>query len=403
MCAIYLTCVVMQPLPTLLCLAIAVFGLSCATEPTEWYRGNLHTHTFWSDGDDFPESVVAWYRDAGYDFVAISDHNTLADREKWVEITEGRREAYEHYASRFGSDVSTRERGDTLEVRLATFQEYAGRLAVEGEFLVIQAEELSDGFDGKPLHVNATNLRDRIEPQHGTSVTDVLQRNIDAVLAQRDSIGVPIMAHVNHPNFVWAVSPDDLVPLVGEHFFEVYNGHPLVHNYGEGERPGTEAMWDYVNARRLASNRPLLYGLAVDDAHNYFDVRVGKANPGRGWVMVKADALSPDALIPAMERGDFYASSGVSLAELEVSGDRIRVLIEPEDGVAYETVFLGVRRSDASGATTEFARVSGPEASYEFDRTELFVRATILSTRLMDNPFVDGETEKAWTQPVAPR
>lgn len=39
----------------------------------QWYRGNLHTHTLWSDGDDFPEMVALWYRDQGYHFLAISD------------------------------------------------------------------------------------------------------------------------------------------------------------------------------------------------------------------------------------------------------------------------------------------------------------------------------------------
>ena len=42
-----------------------------------WYRGNIHTHTTESDGDAEPEVVAAWYRDHGYDFLALSDHNHL--------------------------------------------------------------------------------------------------------------------------------------------------------------------------------------------------------------------------------------------------------------------------------------------------------------------------------------
>lgn len=38
----------------------------------------MHTHTFWSDGDDFPEMVAEWYRKRGYHFLALSDHNVLA-------------------------------------------------------------------------------------------------------------------------------------------------------------------------------------------------------------------------------------------------------------------------------------------------------------------------------------
>ena len=42
-----------------------------------WYKGNIHTHTTESDGDDSPENVVRWFRRHGYDFLVLSDHNHL--------------------------------------------------------------------------------------------------------------------------------------------------------------------------------------------------------------------------------------------------------------------------------------------------------------------------------------
>ena len=50
-----------------------------------WYRGNIHTHTLWSDGDDYPEMVALWYRERDYDFLCFTDHNTLLDRERWID------------------------------------------------------------------------------------------------------------------------------------------------------------------------------------------------------------------------------------------------------------------------------------------------------------------------------
>jgi hypothetical protein len=44
----------------------------------KWYKGNTHTHSYWSDGDDFPEMIMDWYKSHGYDFISLSDHNTLA-------------------------------------------------------------------------------------------------------------------------------------------------------------------------------------------------------------------------------------------------------------------------------------------------------------------------------------
>lgn len=44
-----------------------------------WLRGNLHAHTTNSDGVRPPEQVVADYRARGYDFLALSDHDTFTD------------------------------------------------------------------------------------------------------------------------------------------------------------------------------------------------------------------------------------------------------------------------------------------------------------------------------------
>jgi hypothetical protein len=69
--------IVLACLVTATALADEVFTNS---EP-RWWRGNLHTHTLWSDGDGFPEVVAQWYRDAGYNFLSLSDHNVLPGRE----------------------------------------------------------------------------------------------------------------------------------------------------------------------------------------------------------------------------------------------------------------------------------------------------------------------------------
>ena len=42
--------------------------------PGRFWRGNLHTHSTNSDGNLSPAETVAWYRDSGYDFVAMTDH-----------------------------------------------------------------------------------------------------------------------------------------------------------------------------------------------------------------------------------------------------------------------------------------------------------------------------------------
>src|SRR5580693_5839579 len=55
-----------------------------AKGPTYW-KGNLHTHSLWSDGDDFPEMIADWYKSHDYHFLALTDHNVLSDGERWID------------------------------------------------------------------------------------------------------------------------------------------------------------------------------------------------------------------------------------------------------------------------------------------------------------------------------
>jgi hypothetical protein len=391
-----------------------------AGAPTlRFWKGNLHTHSLWSDGDDFPEMIIDGYKKAGYDFVALSDHNVLAEGELFVEADPAILDAYRE---RFGADwVEVSEDGS--RVRLKTFEEYRGLFEEVARFLLIQSEEITDRFEEKPLHVNATNVKERIEPQGGGSVREVLQRNVDAVLEQRKRTGELMFPHVNHPNFGWAVKVEDLIALRGEKFFEVYNGHPLVHNEGDELRPSTERMWDILLAERLSDDEGVMYGIAVDDAHNYRALDSRHSNPFRGWVRVRARELSAGALVEAMERGDFYGSSGVELEDVLVDGEGLSLEIRVEEGIQYRTLFSGTRRGydrsteevaarESEGAAVLrrysddigeiLAEVEGPAPSYRFQGDEIYVRAKVISTKLKTNPYREGEFEAAWVQPVVP-
>jgi hypothetical protein len=45
----------------------------------EWFKGNLHTHTTESDGELSPQKACARYREGGYSFLALTDHNRITD------------------------------------------------------------------------------------------------------------------------------------------------------------------------------------------------------------------------------------------------------------------------------------------------------------------------------------
>lgn len=391
---------------------VILFGLalfSCAIEVKEelpekkWYKGNLHTHSYWSDGDNYPEMIMDWYKSHDYDFVVLSDHNTLAAGEKWKLIPKSpsHEMGFQKYLDKYGDEVVYREdSAGRIEVKLKTLSEYRPMFEEKEEFLIIQSQELTESFEKKPLHMNVTNIQKLIPAEGGNSVSEILQNGLDRVKAQRDSTGVPMFLHINHPNFIWAITPEDMIELNGERFFEVYNGHPQVNNYGDSLRPSMEVLWDKVQSAYLRANKPLLYGLAVDDAHNYHVFDQNSSNPGRGWVMVLANDLSPESLIEAMEQGDFYATTGVTLSSIDFDGKKLHVEVDPEPDVDYTIQFFGTKKSAPEESGRLLEEVSGIKADFMLEADDMYVRAKIISSKPKENPYQLGDTEVAWTQPV---
>jgi hypothetical protein len=316
-----------------LVLAAAVTPRAAQTPAGRWYKGNTHTHTVNSDGDSTPDEVVRWYREHGYQFLVLTDHNYLTSVD--------------------------------------------GLNAVHGasdKFLVIRGEEVTTATSGrKPIHVNGLDIDSKIDPPSGGSVVDLLQKCIDAI---RKTNGAP---SVNHPNYGWAIGPEELGQLERTSLFEIYNGHPHVNNLGGGRVPSLEETWD-----RLLTSGRMLYGLAVDDAHVF--KRPGDKTvptPGHGWVYVRSPRLDPRAIVDALERGDFYSSTGVELSDYDVTKTAVSLKVKADPQSKYRVQFIGregrllLEQPDTT-------------ASYTFKGDEGYVRAKVLES----NGWV------AWTQPV---
>lgn len=416
-----------------LSLTLLLFPVLLSAEDLRWFKGNTHTHSLWSDGNDFPDMISAWYKDHGYDFLGMSDHNTLNAGEKWVteaaiekkKIALGPK-VLDKYRQKFGDEwVETRSNDKgALEVRLKTLEEYRRKLEEPGKFLLVQAEEVSAGFGKAPLHINAVNLTEALQPKKDLqTLRETLRQNLQMIAEHAVKAGRPVMAHVNHPNFRWAMTADDLAHVVEDRFFEIYNGHPGIYYAGEASRVDSEheRIWDIANTIRIAElKQPPLYGVGTDDSHNYHG---GSATPGRGWVMVRAAKLDPNALVEAMQRGDFYASTGVTLEDVvfDKATRTLKLKIQGRPGVKYRTEFRGtlknydraVKEVDAPAEDPQPRRLQHGadigkvlassedlQPSYTLTGDELYVRAIVISDQLMENPAQPDHLQKAWTQPV---
>ncbi len=298
----------------------------------QWYKGNLHTHTLNSDGDSTPDDVVRWYRERAYNFVTITDHNY--------------------------------------------FTSVDGLNAVHGaddKFLVVRGEEVTDRFGDKPIHVNGLDPARFITPPGGGSLVAMVQNMVDAI---REARGVP---SINHPNFGWAITADELGQVQRTRLFEVFNGHPTVNNLGGGGVPGLEETWD-----RILSSGKLLYGIAVDDAHVFKRPEDKTApRPGTGWVHVRAPRLEARAIVEALERGDFYASTGVELSAVSATASSLSITIKTASSSKYRIQFIGRRGRVLSESVTS-------PAAYTFKGDEGYVRARV----------IESNGAQAWVQPV---
>ena len=288
----------------------------------QWYKGNIHTHTTESDGDEDPYKVVSWYRRHGYDFLVLSDHNHLT----LLDYGSGRRR-FRKPLMVPGEEVSVRLRG--------------------GE---------------TPIHINGVGISRVVEPIDAGDVVATLQANVDAIV---EAGGI---ASINHPNFGWAFDHRELSLVEGASLLEVFNGHPGVNVFGAPGKPSYEEIWDGV----LGAGR-VIFGVATDDSHNYHDFSPSRSNPGRGWVMVHADELTQDAIVDGLAAGNFYASTGVTLTRLECSADGIALEIDEERDFIYTTRFTG-----KDGVL--LAEITGPAAEYEANGDEGYVRATVASS-----------------------
>lgn len=315
-------------------LLIFISPLFCLSQVTtaKWYKGNTHTHTLNSDGDSTPETVVKWYKDNRYNFLFFTDHEFITPVEPL-----------------------NREFG------------------VAGEFVIFPGQEVTDSHNKKPLHINGLGLSQVCMPQKGAPLVENIQKNINCVRARG---GVP---QINHPNFGWALTADDIKKLERVALIEIYNGHPLVNNLGGGGSPGAEAIWD-----TLLSSGMKIYGIADDDSH-YFK-RPGDRSaptPGQAWIVVRAEELTATSILAAMERGDFYASTGVELIDVSATRKQINVSIKEEKWSKYTIHFIG-RRGRVLKTVT-----SNP-ATYTIRGNEGYVRAKV----------IESNGKMAWTQPV---
>jgi hypothetical protein len=337
------------PSPAVASPAVAVSGPPAPPLPG-YLKVELHIHTARSgDSHTPPEQVVAFYAAHGFDAIVITDHNV-------VTLTPGR-----------------------------------------GRMLVLPGIELTHNpVDCIPrperrkclIHMNGLFVKTPVPAPLPVPRRTSRQR-ID--LYRRYALAIRRLGglvQLNHPNFQWTANAEIIITLAKEglHLMEIANQGMRESNPGDATHPSVEALWDQALAAGVK-----IYGTATDDAHHYADVASARLThrdvyPGNlGWIMVHA-RRNARSLRAAIDRGDFYASTGVTLARLATTPTTLEVEAAGNGRYRIECITTGgVVAQTIIGTAASCAR--DPEGT---------VRARL--TRL-DGPSGQPAAQ-AWTQPV---
>ena len=238
----------------------------------QFYKGNLHCHSTNSDGTETPEERIAEYREAGYDFLAITDHWYYTDMPEKSDET----------------------------------------------FLLLPGTELDCspyGEEALGYHIVGIGRPGENKFPCGRIPSDPAYRAHD-LIAMLENNGN--FAFVAHPYWLQLCS-EAYCRLDGVVGLEVFNSL-CQFDFGTGfsEHIADEAIYK--------GKRPLLF--ATDDYHWAAFRQV--PDHFMGYVMVKAEALSHEAIVDALLKGHFYASyQGPQIHNFEIRDGKAIVETSP--------------------------------------------------------------------------
>jgi hypothetical protein len=290
-------------------------------QPGRFYRGNLHTHSNRSDGALAPEVVVQAYRAEGYDFVALTDH----------------------FLVQFGFPIT-----DTRSLRSADFTTILGA--------ELHAPCTESGLN---WHLVAVGLPlDFASPSPAETGSELAAR----------AVGEGAFVGIAHPAW-YSLTPADALSIEAAHAVEVYNE-------GSAQWSDRGDSW-YICDLLLARGRRI-NAYAADDAH-FLSSRPAAF---RAWVQVRAEHLSPEALLAALRAGSYYSSQGPEIHDIAIAAGRMEVSCTPASAIIL------------SGSSVYAEQLHGDdltEASFSLDRfAGSYCRLTV----------IDSAGKRAWSNPV---
>ena len=329
-----------------------------------FYKANLHSHTSCSDGRLTPQEMKEEYKKRGYSILAFSDHDYLRTHN---ELTD------EEFLIITAYETSIRSDDDVTP--------HVFRKVVDMNFYAKNPNEVMHiGFH--PNSIEWWIKEGKITKEEAKSVKyqgeyrdlHYYPANINKIIRSANEHGY--LVAINHTN--WALTNyADYGAYEGAWAFEVYN-HGC---YALAGLPDCEAAYEDI----LRSGKHV-FAIATDDNHNTYELESYRCDSFGGFTMIKAEKLDYESIIEAMEKGNFYASTGPEIHELYYEDGKIHIKCSPVADIAMLTMGRkGHRIADSNGSLIECA-------SFDIDcEKELYGYIRFRIT--------DDKGRKAWTNP----
>ncbi len=303
--------------------------ISPFTLPGRFWRGNLHTHSTLSDGRLTPEEVIDAYKNAGYDFMMLSDH----------------------FIHHYDWPIA-----DTCGMRSNNFTTLIGA--------EIHAPKTSVG---ELWHMVAAGLPLDFEPCGDD------ESGID--LARR-AASAGAFVGIAHPS--WSqLTIEDGHSIDVAHAVEIYNhGCAIESDRGDG--------WYLLD--QMLNNGKRLTAFATDDAH----FKDHDRDAFGGWVHVRAESLEPDALLEALKAGHYYSSQGPEIRNLSMFGNELTVECSPVDTIVVVGGTSRTAGEEGRAITRATINLSKLEKGWLLENPSPWIRVVVIDAngkRAWSNPI----------------
>ncbi|MBO5223102.1 MAG: PHP domain-containing protein [Clostridia bacterium] len=298
-----------------------------------FYKANLHSHSTVSDGRNTPKEMKDYYKEHGYQILALTDHELLVDHSDLSEPDFLMLTGYE-YA--FVEDVPY-SYARTLEINL--FPKDPKNLT-------------QICFNPKNVWHGEKWRCETLAYHGGIYERKLTKESVQEVVNEAVKHG--FLVSLNHPHYSF-ISPE---------FFGKINGlfAMEVHNQGSYYNSCDYNPQMYDQMLRMGHK---VFPIASDDNHRAYvyddkiDIRPW------GFNMIKAERLTYDSVIKALENGDFYASQGPQIYDLYVENGVINVKCDEVKAIIMHTKnrFFVQRHADV-GCVLTSAKIIVPKDEY---------------------------------------